>query len=323
MLADADSPVESDEKDSSSGDLSEDDTKKFDLLSDGSAAELVAELLRLGDVWPKQTDPVAYLTVSKQKEIAERLMEMEISKKRMKFATISYLESLSLMDSINTRSELGIEEARVNLTEETKRFLKNPDDDIRGLVYLVLTVSPGCDYLASRSAGDLKKFDDAIDAYFDQLSVSIKSCEKLAQLVTRVLISEVHEAETKRIATKTLNRLKTLASTSKRELTLTSFEIQVHFAQLDLPTLVDRMSGVPAESAEEIRRFQKALQAYPNAGVTIYQFALDVIREQIRNEEFVKAREFYDLIKSISPSIENEQTREKLLDALSQFEPFL
>ena len=99
-----------------------------DLLEKGSGAELVAELLRLGDRWPNQRYPVVYLTVSKQKQIAERLMQMEISNKRMKFATLSYLESVSLLDSVNVQSSLGVKEARGNLVESSGKFLKNPDD---------------------------------------------------------------------------------------------------------------------------------------------------------------------------------------------------
>ena len=80
-------------------------------LAGASTDELIERSLALDQQWRSAGGDYAYafLLVSKRKRISERLLEMNLSKFQERYATVSFMESVSILDSTNVQGKLGIE----------------------------------------------------------------------------------------------------------------------------------------------------------------------------------------------------------------------
>jgi hypothetical protein len=291
-------PVSDEESVVNENDDSSRQETRFDRwLANASIDELVEQCLRLDQEWRQNGSdyPYVFLLLSKRKRISERLLEKDLTDFQHRFATVSFLESLSVLDSTNVHGKLGSEWVRSELTKNAEKYLNHEEQEIASLAYLSFTVIPGYEFINTPSAELLIQLEQAIDQHYEEIAKSHDCVEKLAELIVVIYTSKTLRNETKVFAEKAIQRFQSDTSDTGIE-RFQLMQDQFYFGRLDVMTLVDRVSSRQPKVDADVREFATALEQYPNASLKVHQLALDIIREYIRQERKDMARQLVQQI---------------------------
>ncbi len=285
--------------------------------------KIVDEILAIDERWQSESTTVAYMLVAQKRRLSENLMQMELTQLQREVAKISYLESLSVLDSLNVQGRINDENIRPKMIEEAQAFLKDPDEDVRSLANLVLAVYPGYDFVMDPSDENLTAFEQSFDRHFDATVTKTVNARKLAEVIVQVGKIAEWEDRTEPLINVAMERFKTDTSEQGKE-TYLIFEEQLNFGILELDTLVERMAREDPTTEIQIAKFRSSLEKLPDSRVEIYQIAMDIIREYIRQEQKELAADMILQLKNdILPKVSDEEKKAKIQDAMEEFYPFL
>ena len=285
--------------------------------------EIAEAILDINERWQSESTTVAYMLVAQKRRLSEKLMQMELTELQREVAKISYLESLSILDSLNVQGRINDENIRPKMIEEAQAFLKDPDEKVRSLASLVLAVYPGYDFVMDPSDENLTAFEQSFDRHFDATVTKTVNARKLAEVIVQVRKIAEWEDQTEPLINVALERFKTDTSEQGKE-TYLIFVEQLNFGVLELDTLVERMRREDPTTEVQIAKFRSSLEKLPDSRVEIYQIAMDIIREYIRLEQKDLATDMILQLKNeILPNVSDEEKKAKIQEAMEEFYPFL
>ena len=287
--------------------------------------ELVEECLRLDREWKRSGDdhPYVFMLLRKRKAASERLLEMDLSDTQLRFATVNYLESLSVLDSTNIHGKLGSTWVRGELLENAEKYLDHEEQEIASLAHLSIMAIPGYEFINRPSMELLNLFAERMEEHHEEILKSNNTAQKMAELIVLIYTSKSLRSATRQFAEREIHRFKDLTS-DEGKLIYQQLQDQLYFGRLDLPTIVDRVSTKQPRIDADVLEFFSELEKFPNTSLEVHQCALDVIREYIRQERKPMAQQLTQRINdNVIPNITNEENRQKVKEATEEFEAFL
>ncbi len=294
-------------------------------LATAPANELIERSLALNKEWRSagRDYPYAFLLVSKRKKISERLLEMNLSEFQERYATVNFLESLSILDSTNVQGKLKSDNVRAELIQVMSEYMDHPDQEISGLAHLSIMVVPGYEFLVTPNPELLRQFENELDQHFDNIAKSNECSQKLAELLVLVYKSDTLPNETKLLFQKAIERFESDTSDAGK-IRFTQLQGQYFFGRLDLPTMVDRVSSRQKSVDADVEAFVSALEEYPTASLKVHQRLLDIVREYIRQGRKDMAQQILGRLElQILPNISDEDDRRQVQEAADDFKAFL
>jgi len=286
-------------------------------------ANLLTKALDLSSKPFNESKSLAFLQAREIKNIYKKLLEMEVPESQRDFVIFGFLDSLSLMDSLNVQAGLRMNEVREELLERVPVFLNDTDDQLASQAALVLTISSAVDFLSLSSRTNFDQFSKNVNQHFDRIVSDPANGRKLAAMLLLVRDAAAFERETSDLCRETLVRFDSQTDPEVVK-TATYFKNGYYFGQLDLESLPGQIARFSSEVDVDVSTLFTGLQEYPEADFEVYQTAMDVIRELIRTGKNERASELIQLFgKQIAPQIQPPSKQKKVLKALSELKRFL
>jgi len=256
----------------------DDSSQQDNLLATGSVSQLIDESLNIRDRIGTNSSVVAFMLCSKRAKISRRLMEMELSPNQRVFALVSYIESISMIDSLNVQGQLHINGPRAALVEVGEKYCDHPDSNVRSKANLAMVLAPAYDFLVSGDPELLKQFQIELDAKVDHMINDRQAASRL--LTTAVFVHDKVGFESltwpialdivERFEKSTLPEIKILAA---------NFRERLYFGSLDLNSLTDRINVDDARSRGDVQKFLDALAVNPDSRLEVYLVGVAVTKK--------------------------------------------
>ncbi len=293
------------------------------LLATGTQKELVDEVLRLTTRAYQIGPTAAFVMFQDRQRIAQRMLEMELTDKQRVFAKINLIESVSILDSLNSQLDLNVAGAGQELVTCVGPLLDDPDTNISSLANLAMIVSPGAKLLNEGTVERLAELRAAIDLHFDRVAVNNKSLRKFSELIVEVSKLPSLKGQTQPLVDDTIRRFDGL-TTDGAQVEKKLLQQALYFTRVDLGEIVFQMTRNTGDARAGIDALFSGLELYPDVGFGIYQTALDVIREYLRQDDRENAKTLIDkLEQSVLPHHTNAKNRALIDQALQELKKFL
>ena len=305
-------PIESGKK-SASGNLER-------LLENGSVDDLIEKSLKLSEQWGAASPGLGIVMCAERAKISRRLLERDsagpkLSDSQRKYALISYIESVSLVDSLNVAGQMKLTGTRNALAEIESKYCEHADSDVQAKANLSMIVAPIYDFLETGQLEHLHAIEMELGKRFDRLSGERSSLIRLAELTVAVLSKSTDETNTVPISNQVLKRIELVATPEAKRIAAALKE-RIVFAEFDPPSLPLRVENRDAEARAQVQGFFKTLAEHPNSSQGIYESAVRTILAYhlLQQEKDVAA--LTDWLETIVRSIEKEPNRDAALEAL-------
>jgi hypothetical protein len=289
------------------------------LIATGTVSELIEEALNIRGKVGKNSSIVDFMWCSRRAKISRRLLEMELTPKQREFALVSYIESISMVDSLNVQGQLNVAGPREALMEVAAKYSDHPNPTVKTKVSLAITLVPAYDFLVSGQPELLEKFTAELERRADQLINDQPAAARL--LTTAVFLNDKPGFETLTwpVALKVLQTFEKTTSPNVKQLVV-SFRERLYFGKLDLDTLVDRIDVNDSRSRADVQKFYESLVVNPDSRPKIYATAVAVIQ---RYQELGRENDVQALIKwlrDICATMTDDQQRQEVLTAIDELE---
>ena len=146
------------------------DTIRFDNFVATAGPESLFEkasalLQKVAQVNPTE----AVLSISRRRQITNRLREMELTEKQQELLTIAELESLGQLDAINIQHAMEIPGIRDELSQLAVSLLDHPQDSVSSKAHLAVIAARAVDLLIDPTREELALLADAYQAHIDNV----------------------------------------------------------------------------------------------------------------------------------------------------------
>lgn len=293
--------------------------KVAELLKNGSVSELIEESLDIRDNWGNQPAAIAFMLLRDRLQISKRLMEMEVTESQRTFANVSYVESLSILDSLNVKHQLsstGIEDA---IKELDNGFTQHPDPTIASKSQLAVVLSPANRYFNSGDLNYLREFETELKARLPGIATHPTSLERLCQIMISMKNKIGFEEETTQSAFTLLEQLQTIDD-PKIIPTVKRYKEKLLFEHLEIESFVSRIEIDDNQSRAQVQELFTSLAANPDSSSRIFQVAVDSIKAYQAMKKYDDAAALFNWLKQISETIPNETNKNVMRDAMAKIE---
>ena len=289
------------------------------ILTTGSIQELIDESLNIRDRIGENTSVVDFMLCSKRAKISRRLLQMDLPPKQKSFALVSYVESISMLDSLNVQGGLGIVGPREALLEVNEKFSDHPDQNVMSKANLAMLLVPAYDFLTSGDPELLQKFQYEFDNRFDAIINDRQAVVRL--LTTTVLVNRKvgFESETLPISMHILERFGENDSPEIKQF-VAGFRERLYFDNLDLESLIDRIETNDPSTREDVEKLFESLEAVPDSRLKFYLIAVEAIEKYQVLDQQNDVQRLAAWLKNICESMTNEEDRDQVLRAIEDLQ---
>lgn len=290
--------------------------KRSRLLEQGTIDELIKESLRIYDIWGRSSPGVGVVLCSERAKISRRLLEMELSDAQRAFALTSYIESISLVDSLNVSSKMNLEGTREALLEIDEKYSNHPDPTINSKANLAMTLAPLYDFMATGELEHLRNFQDQFARRLPKIATDRASLARLAD-VTIAMNNKPGLGHTRiPVVQEFADRLDDLQTPSAK-VVANSFRMRFLYDKFDPATIGIAATVNDPENQQRVRSFFKTLAANPQSDEMIYDAAIRAVVAYQSIGKLSEADRLLKLLHEASEKIPDEEYRQTIKNAIS------
>ena len=248
------------------------------MLETGSVEELLEKSLSLREESKKVTPPMAYVIFSERLKISRRLLEMETKETEELYAISSYIESVSILDSLNIEGDLNIVGTEAAIDEVDQKFSNHPDAKIAARANLTVIIRPVYVCLATRDIDMLKIFRNRFDERMEKILADPVSSRRLAA-VTLLLIDRLQGDVDETLALgKHILGIFEQNTNPEIKVIAGSFREKLYFGRLGLENILDRIKTDDEETRADVQNFFSAFADNPNCRLELVQLAFSIVQ---------------------------------------------
>ena len=285
------------------------------LPEDATVDELIETSLGLRDSWGKATPSVGLMMCALRAKISRRLMEMEITESQHKFAAASYIESISLVDSLNVTSKMNIDGTREALLEIDETYSDDPDSTLSAKANLAMVLAPVYECMASKNPEFVEAINQEFNNRFEKIFADTYSTSRLAEVSLAMSKKPKIGDATQPFMTNFLRRLS--ESESSKIVTIGKLlKDRLLFEKFELKSLPSRLDE--PEMRSTVQEFFETLAANPDSASPIYQAAVTtIVRYQVMGKS-EDATALINWLEEIASTITNEQKKQAVRLAIDK-----
>lgn len=287
------------------------------LLETGTVNELVEQSLKIHESWGDAMPSVGLAMCSERAKISRRLLEMDLSDSQRTFALASYIESISLIDSLNVASKMNILGTREALLEIDERFSNHPDPTIYAKANLAMTLAPLYDFIATSNVESLYSYQTQFQQRIEKIAPDQASLSRLAELSVAMHNQGGLPKERDPVILDLLTRMFDLKTPLAQEVAA-RFRQRLLFDRFEPKTLADVVQFNDEGVRKKVHAFFQTLAENPNSSQQIYKVAINVISSYQANHRIQDAEALLVWLEEISNQIPAEQNRQAVQDAISK-----
>ena len=278
------------------------------LLETGTVIELIEESLKLHDTWGSAVPSVGLIMCAERAKISQRLLELELTEAQRVFAISSYIESISLVDSLNVASEMNLPGTREALSEIDEKYSNHPNPAISVQANLAMTLAPIYDFMKNETIKSLDEFQTQFNQRIEKIARDPGGLSRLADVSIAMYKKTNLPDERKPVIQELMTRLSALEAPSAQPVAQ-KFHDQYLFDQFELNTIVDLVLFSDKEAQQKVQSFFRTLAENPDSGINIYDNAINIAHAYRKIGQLDTTDELLNRLDHIANGIPVEENR--------------
>ncbi|MEM7785852.1 MAG: hypothetical protein AAF623_21065, partial [Planctomycetota bacterium] len=292
-------------------------TKLEKLLASENIFELIDQSLEYRDRWPLEKPVFAMLLNRDRMRISRRLMQLDLTLSQTEFAQVSYIEAVSVLDSIQSRFEFKVEGLQNAVAELDGTLTEHPSAAIASKAHLAIALAWANRFYYGDEPNALDQFWMELENRHQKIALEPSSIIKLGQVIKTLLSRKENERFVFEKAVEFSDKVEALGGEQLRE-ALYSFRMDLIFGEFELATFADLVAIDDEDSRLEVRKLFKTVESFPNVDSRVYRACFDAIRVYYEMERYVDARSLADWLEKIIAKMSAQTNREIAMEALKK-----
>ncbi len=285
------------------------------LLETGSVDELIEASLKIRDEWGSAIPSIGLIMCSQRAKISRRLLEMELTESQRIFALTSYIESISLVDSLNVASNMNLPGTRDALLEIDKKYSQNPNSSVSVQANLAMTLAPLYDFINNGEMESLQQFQTQFNQRLGEIARDQGALNRLAEVsIAMYKKPELPEARQQVILDlmKQIFDLKTPSSQAVAE----KFRERYLFDEFDFEALPGLVQFNDESTGRKVNSFFDTLEQNPDSTDTVFVVATQIVRSYRESGNTEQANVLMRRLDEITDKIPTEERRQTVKAAI-------
>ncbi|MFT5303174.1 MAG: hypothetical protein ACI87E_000671 [Mariniblastus sp.] len=287
------------------------------LLKEGSVDELIQKSLELAESWGLASPGVGLKLCADRVSIARQLLNMNLTESERQYAIISYVDAVSLVDTLNVVSRMGVEGTREALKEIGEKYSNHPDELVRAKTHLAITLAALYDFKQFKTAPYLETYEAALVANFDSIALDGPSLERLTDLALIAQLDSTDEVKATQATNFLIDRLTNLKTPQSKNLAERITQT-IAFQAFDLAVLLNLAQAGSPEANAKIDQFFGILAEHPNSTLKVYEIAINCILQYQRAGNFERVVKKLVALEAIAETIDDQEKQKKVQDILDR-----
>lgn len=273
--------------------------------------ELLDYSLNVQETWQRVSPSTAVVMLVDRIKVIKQLLKMELSETERVYSITTYIETVSILDALDTQNNLGLLGTRDAVLEIDRIYSKHKSPPVSGKANLAFVMIPAYEFVAKPSIEELENFQERLRERGETIIADFKSTSQLAEIALVTKRSDSFRAETKAIAIDVLERIGDIQDERYQSLASQLAE-KIYFSDLDFIAIIRRIPIDDEENRANVKALFSGLEATPNAQIGFYSTAASIIRQYIREDKLQEAKRLILLLQSIAAKNSNEEDRKKV-----------
>ncbi len=289
------------------------------LIETGPVSELIKESLDIRKKIGKNNSIIDFMLCSRRAKISRRLLEKELTPSQREFGMVSYIESISMLDSLNVQGQLNIDGPRAALIEVKDKYANHSNPNVKIKANLAILLAPAYDFLVSGDPELLRKFASEFDQRSDLVINDQHAANRL--LNTALLVNDKVGTEllTWPVALSVLESFEKTTSPNVKKMAA-SIRERLYFGKLDLDTLVDRIKDADSRSSADVQKLFEALAVNPDSRPEIYTTAVAVIQQYQALDRQEVVEELVERLRETCATMTDDPQQQEVLASIAELE---
>ncbi len=124
-----------------------------------STDQLVERSIKIHQTWGQEAPGIGVALCQERARISQHLLTRSLSEAQQIFATTSYIDAISLIDSLNVSSKMKIQDTRKSLLEIDQKYCSHNNRDIAAKANLAIVLAPLYDFMATGTPEQAAQFE--------------------------------------------------------------------------------------------------------------------------------------------------------------------
>ncbi len=296
------------------------------ILRSNDAAEIIEEIMRLRKaITGSRNDTLTLVLAEDSAKLARRALELQLTPHERRYAMGSLAEALLVSRLGSIANGASIESVDSELVEVTQEFLQHSDPQVRGYAAVIAITDQAFQVSRDPTTESLDGVQKTVDRMFDNLIEVPNYLQRVCRFFTisNLPVSSVPGAQEflDQLAERMIEH-----RSNEIQLIGKQFKADLELRRIDSGSLVFQIGDAEYDSENRVDRLFQILDGFPDAGIPVYQIALNVIREYGIQKNIDRARSLGERLENqILPNRTDPTSREQILkplkDLMSRMHP--
>ena len=280
-----------------------------------STEQLVERSVKIHQTWGQEAPGIGVALCQERARISQHLLNRSLTESQQIFAITSYIDAISLIDSLNVSSKMKIQDTRKSLLEIDQKYCSHNNRDIAAKANLAIALAPLYDFMVTGTPEQAAQFEAECRLRLKKIARNSSALTRLANLAiathNKIEIDSPSAATFSQLA----DLLLELPGKQSRRIAL-QYREHLLYDRFDPRTLALLGSENDPVARQQVKDFFQTLTEHPDSTPQTYRKAVEIIKNYQRLgriEDSVRLTQWLERITDQIPMDQNQQTIKKAI----------
>ncbi|MDE0934898.1 MAG: hypothetical protein OSA89_03220 [Mariniblastus sp.] len=280
-----------------------------------SINQLVEKSIKIHRTWGKEIPSIGIVLCQERARISQHLLTHSLTESQRIFAITSYIDAVSLVDSLNVSSKMNVAGTSDSLAEIDVKYSSHSNDDISAKANLAISLAPLYAFMVTATPEQANLFESECRQRIAKIAKNNSALTRLADLA----IAAHNRLGADSTSGKTFENLAELMlelpDPQSHRIAL-QYREHLLYDRFDPRTIALIGSEKDPAARQEVKDFFQTLSEHPDSSPKIYRTAVDIIktfRRLGRTEDAIRLTQWLEQITDQIPVNQNQELIKKVI----------
>ena len=280
-----------------------------------SINQLVEKSIKIHRTWGKEIPSIGIVLCQERARISQHLLTQSLTESQRIFAITSYIDAVSLVDSLNVSSKMNVAGTSDSLAEIDVKYSSHSNDDISAKANLAISLAPLYAFMVTATPEQANLFESECRQRIAKIAKNNSALTRLADLA----IAAHNRLGADSTSGKTFENLAELMlelpDPQSHRIAL-QYREHLLYDRFDPRTIALIGSEKDPAARQEVKDFFQTLSEHPDSSPKIYRTAVDIIktfRRLGRTEDAIRLTQWLEQITDQIPVNQNQELIKKVI----------
>ena len=278
-----------------------------------SINQLIERSIKIHQTWGREATGIGIALCRERSRISQHLLTRSLTESQRIFAITSYIDAISLVDSLNVSSKMNLPDTRDSLVEIDQRYCSHENLDVSAKANLAISLAPLYDFMVTEDPELATQFESECRLRLTKIAKNSSALTRLANLA--IVAHNKIEIDSPSATTfaQLSELLFELPEKQSRRIAL-QYREHLLYDRFDSRKIALLGSEDDPVARQQVKDFFQTLTEHPDSTPQTYRKAVEIIKSFQRlgrTEDSIRLTQWLERITDQIPVDQNQQTIKK------------